>query len=79
MKPRNGHRKAPVTESLAASVTRAQIIGGQASDNGCHTTVAAFRAIGLDGYAVQIIAARYQLSQPVAQCVAELAALGGAA
>ena len=74
---RSGHKKAPVSDCLAAVEAGALIIGGEASDKNFDSTVTAARATGLDFYAVQIIAARYQLSHPVAQCVAELAAIGG--
>ena len=51
-------------------------IGGKAKRQLFDSTIAFTQATGLDGYAVQIIAARYQLSYPVARCVAELAAIG---
>ena len=38
MKPLDRHKKAPVTESLAASVTRAESIGGKASGKRSDTT-----------------------------------------
>jgi hypothetical protein len=70
------HEKAPASSSLAATDAGAETIGGKAKRQIFDSTIAFTQATGLDGYAVQIIAARYQLSPLVAQCVAELAAIG---
>ena len=70
------HEKAPASSSLAATDAGAETIGGKAKWQLFDSTIAAARATGINGYAVQIIAARYQLSPLVAQCVAELAAIG---
>jgi hypothetical protein len=70
------HEKAATPTSLATDGIAAETIGGKAKRQLLDTTIAAARATGLNGFAVQIIAARYQLSYPVAQCVAELAAIG---
>jgi hypothetical protein len=70
------HEKAPASSSLAATDAGAETIGGKAKRQLFDSTIAFTQATGLDGYAVQIIAARYQLSYPVARCVAELAAIG---
>lgn len=71
------HEKAATPASLATDGAAAGTIGGKAKRQLCDSTIAAARATGINAYAVSVIAARYQLSIPLAQCVAELAAIGG--
>jgi hypothetical protein len=70
------HEKAATPASLATGGAAAKTIGDKAKRQLFDSTIAAARATSINSYAVQIIAARYQLSYPVAQCVAELAAIG---
>jgi hypothetical protein len=73
------HEKAATPASLATAGVAAETIGGKTKRQILDSTLTAARATGMNVYAVQFIAARYQLSPPLAQCIAEMASIGAVA